>query len=38
MEQEMNLPDSDSWHYEFITPDLIQGERVNKVIYSGQTE
>ena len=34
----MNLPDSDSWHYEFITPDLIQGERVNKVIYSGQTE
>ena len=31
-------PPSDGvWHYEYITPKLIQAERVDRVIYSGKT-
>ena len=25
------------WHYEYITPDLLQGERVERVVHSGRT-
>ncbi|MCH7787506.1 MAG: hypothetical protein IIC22_08340, partial [Chloroflexi bacterium] len=30
------LQDGD-WHYENITPDLVQVERVTKVLYEGRT-
>ena len=31
-------PPSDGvWHYEYITPRLLQAERVDRVIYSGKT-
>ena len=25
------------WHYEYITPDLLQGERVERIVHSGRT-
>ena len=31
-------PPEGAWHYELITPDLYQMERVAKVLYSGETE
>ena len=32
------VPPSDGeWHYEYITPDLLQAERVNRVIFTGRT-
>ena len=31
------LPPGGRWHYEYITPDLVQGERVERVIYEGRT-
>ena len=30
-------PAHGDWHYEYITPDLLQAERVSGVIYSGRT-
>ena len=30
-------PAAGGWHYEHITPDLIQGERVERIIHSGET-
>jgi spermidine synthase len=30
-------PSGDEWHYEYITPDLLQAERVEKVIFTGRT-
>ena len=30
-------PPEGDWHYEYITPDLLQTERVKKVIYTGST-
>ena len=31
------MPPESGWHYEYITPDLLQGERVERVVYSGRT-
>ena len=32
------LPPSEvNWHYEYITPDLLQAERLNKIVYTGET-
>ncbi len=31
-------PSEGDWHYERITPDLLQVERIDRIIYSGQTE
>ncbi len=33
----MRGPTSGDWHYELITPDLYQAERVERVYYSGRT-
>ena len=33
----MRDPPPGNWHYELITPDLYQAERVNRVRYSGRT-
>ena len=33
----MFTPPHGQWHYEYITPDLIQVERVKKVIFNGKT-
>ena len=30
-------PPGELWHYENITPDLVQGERVHRVLYTGRT-
>ena len=30
-------PSEADWHYEYITPDLLQAERVDRIIYSGKT-
>jgi spermidine synthase len=30
-------PSGGDWHYEYITPDLLQAELVDAVVYSGQT-
>ena len=30
-------PPRDGWHYEHITPDLLQGERIERVVHSGRT-
>ena len=30
-------PHGDGWHYEHITPDLLQAERVERVVHSGRT-
>ena len=30
-------PSDGDWHYEYITPELLQAERVDRVIYSGRT-
>lgn len=30
-------PPREGWHYELITPDLLQGERVERVVHSGRT-
>ena len=30
-------PPGDGWHYEHITPDLLQAERVERVVHSGRT-
>ena len=30
-------PDDEEWHYEHITPDLLQAERVDRVIFTGRT-
>ena len=30
-------PTGDGWHYEHITPDLLQGERVERVVHSSRT-
>ena len=30
-------PPQDGWHYERITPDLLQAERVERVVHSGRT-
>ena len=30
-------PPDGEWHYEYITPDLLQAERVNRIIYTGRT-
>ena len=37
MADRMISPPDGEWHYEYITPDLLQAERVNKVIYTGRT-
>ena len=34
----MRTPPPGDWHYELITPDLYQAERIRKVYYSGRTE
>ena len=31
-------PSDGNWHYEHITPDLLQAERVDRVIYSARTQ
>ena len=31
-------PSDGSWHYEHITPDLLQAERVDRVVYSARTQ
>lgn len=33
----MKAPDGD-WHYEYISPDLVQGERVKATLYEGRTK
>ena len=30
-------PPGDGWHYEHITPDLLQAERIERVVHSGRT-
>ena len=30
-------PPDGEWHYEYITPDLLQAERVDKVLFTGRT-
>ncbi len=37
MQSGVGLPVDGDWHYERITPDLIQGERVERVIHAGRT-
>ena len=34
----MRTPPPGDWHYELITPDLYQAERIRKVYHSGRTE
>ena len=34
---ESGAPPREGWHYELITPDLLQGERVERVVHSGRT-
>ena len=34
----MNRPPPGNWHYELITPDLYQAERIERVHYAGRTE
>ena len=34
----MNVPPSGNWHYEMITPDLYQAERIDRVHHAGSTE
>ena len=38
MAQTPSSPTGEQWHYENITPDLVQGERVHRVLYTGRTE
>ena len=33
----VDSPPGDGWHYEHITPDLLQAERVERVVHSGRT-
>ena len=33
----VDRPPGDCWHYEHITPDLLQAERVERVVHSGRT-
>lgn len=33
----MDRPPEGNWHYELITPDLLQVERINNVLYRGRT-
>ena len=37
MADRLTPPQDVEWHYEYITPDLLQAERVNEVIYTGRT-
>jgi len=37
MTDSIEPPSGEDWHYELITPDLLQAERVSKVIYRGRT-
>ena len=30
-------PPEGDWHYEYITPDLVQAERVDKILYTGRS-
>lgn len=33
----MDNPPDGNWHFELITPDLLQAEKIDKVLYHGQT-
>lgn len=33
----MDNPPDGNWHYELITPDLLQAENIDRVLYEGQT-
>ena len=33
----MNAPPPGNWHYELITPDLYQAERIERVHHAGRT-
>ena len=33
----MDNPPDGNWHFELITPDLLQAENINNVLYDGQT-
>lgn len=33
----MDKPPEGNWHYELITPDLLQAENIDRIIYDGQT-
>ena len=37
MEDTIAPPPAEEWHYEYITPDLLQAERVERVVYRGRT-
>ena len=37
MSERIAPPPEGEWHYEYITPDLLQAERVEKVIFTGRT-
>ena len=37
MSDAITPPSDGHWHYEYITPELLQAERVDSVIYSGRT-
>ena len=37
MAERIKPPADGDWHYEYITPDLLQAERVHRVIYTGKT-
>jgi spermidine synthase len=37
MPERITPPPEGEWHYEYITPDLLQAERVEKVIFTGRT-
>jgi spermidine synthase len=38
MRRHADAPAGELWHYENITPDLVQGERVHEVVFTGRTE
>ena len=37
MADRITPPSEGEWHYEYITPDLLQAERVNRVLFTGST-
>ena len=37
MADSVKPPSGDDWHYEHITPDLLQAERVDRVVHEGRT-
>ena len=37
MAEPITPPSEGQWHYEYITPDLLQAERVERVLYTGRT-